>query len=40
VVAAAAEEHRLMLLETLREAQEATGLGLAGPIPDKKETNQ
>lgn len=40
VVAAAAEEHRRMLLETLREAQAATGLGLAGPIPDKKEENQ
>lgn len=36
-VRAVAEEHRRMLLETLHEAQAATGMGLAGPIPDKKD---
>jgi 1-acyl-sn-glycerol-3-phosphate acyltransferase len=36
-VRAVAEEHRRMLLETLREAREATGLELPGPIPDKKD---
>lgn len=38
-VRAVAEEQREMLLETLREAQAATGLGLAGPIPDKEDAS-
>ncbi|HET7684492.1 MAG TPA: lysophospholipid acyltransferase family protein [Marmoricola sp.] len=37
VVSAVAEQHRQMLLETLHEAQAATGMVLPGPIPDKKD---